>query len=542
MRNININNILEGASSNSGMKSAGIGITEQVFDATNNIGSNTINDPNATLREKLAAMKKQGNVSLASTIGKRAVQGGIAGAGTGPGAAVFAAIGGAVGLAEGLINRGKNNDAMSDLKKDVSSSYRDIISQDQELAKGGMVKGKGTGKSDSIKKKLDTGSFVIPKENAGIAKILSKEYFGKDGSETAKSSKTGNDVKVSNGEFVFSPEEAMHLAGMGINLNALAPDNDLSRNFAKGGSVGPTVTEITDAAKKEAKEMLGDDALDKEIEDFVNESLMDVLSNPNVNDRLKAKIRTQRSKENKPFMEMMAADVSHGAPAKKSEEVELSENKKAALAEAKKFSVESKLPETKTTDPIDSKEDPIGKKDNNLAEILGGGQVVAGLIGSARQGDEPDLTVSPRLRRMYGEAAQDAQIGLTQAEKAVTERNIVRSTNNALNSILASGDSESTKYNKAVGILKSKNDAFLDMTAMDSSIRRENKNIARNIESQIVNREHGIQDASLRRYDEEGSAYGNLVTAGITNIVGAGKMKDQLDKEKARKKLGDIFA
>lgn len=74
-----------------------------------------------------------------------------------------------------------------------------------EYAEGGIINGLGTGKSDSIAAKLPIGGAIIP---ADVVKMYGKNYFEKMEASVPKSSgaKDKVDAKVSNGEFLLSPE------------------------------------------------------------------------------------------------------------------------------------------------------------------------------------------------------------------------------------------------------------------------------------------------------------------------------------------------
>ena len=108
----------------------------------------------------------------------------------------------------------------------------------QKLASGGEVQGPGTAKSDSIKTKLEPGSFVVPVENTPLAKSLRKRFLGGSGKVLkAKEGATGTPVKLSNGEHVFTKEEKESLMAKGVNVKALAPNARPGMNYADGGKV-----------------------------------------------------------------------------------------------------------------------------------------------------------------------------------------------------------------------------------------------------------------------------------------------------------------
>ena len=105
-------------------------------------------------------------------------------------------------------------------------------------AEGGKIVGAGTGKSDSIKAKPEEGSFIVPAENAKLAERIRAKYLGeKTGVATLKKG-GGVDVMLSNGEHMFTKDEADMLRAKGIDLDALAPNAESTNMKAEGGEVG----------------------------------------------------------------------------------------------------------------------------------------------------------------------------------------------------------------------------------------------------------------------------------------------------------------
>ena len=104
-------------------------------------------------------------------------------------------------------------------------------------AKGGEIKGKGTAKSDSIKAKVEKGAFIVPAENAEKAKAIKEELLESPADEKAElEHKNGVSVKLSDGEYMFTKEEAEELKNMGIDLyKEFAPNSDDLKGLKDGG-------------------------------------------------------------------------------------------------------------------------------------------------------------------------------------------------------------------------------------------------------------------------------------------------------------------
>lgn len=108
------------------------------------------------------------------------------------------------------------------------------IEEAANYADGGLVRGKGTGTSDDIQAKVETGSFILP---ADSTKTLMPEQFAKAGNQV--------DVNLSNGEFHFTPEQIYQLGLKTLEGMREATHQPVNKttgkglSFADGGLVSP---------------------------------------------------------------------------------------------------------------------------------------------------------------------------------------------------------------------------------------------------------------------------------------------------------------
>lgn len=108
----------------------------------------------------------------------------------------------------------------------------------QGLAIGGPVDGPGTATSDDVQVKLNPGDFVVPASNAKIAEQLRQMYFGQSDEVNHGDKKGTAPVALSNGEHVFTKDEAAVLKQNGINLEMLAPNAEKTGyGYYKGGKI-----------------------------------------------------------------------------------------------------------------------------------------------------------------------------------------------------------------------------------------------------------------------------------------------------------------
>jgi hypothetical protein len=208
-------------------------------------------------------------------IGKAAASGALKGAGQGAaigsfipgvGTAVGASVGALVGAAAGFI-KGKKKARTYDEEVGTENidSAQNASMQLSGRKEGGPIVGPGTAKSDSIKADIKPGSFIIPAENAKSAERLRKLYL-KPTSKADLNQPGGVPVKVSNGEHEFSAEEVAILEGRGVNLDALAPNQEGGKyglqkggpvqSLKDGGGVGDLIAQIEAERKAYASQQL----------------------------------------------------------------------------------------------------------------------------------------------------------------------------------------------------------------------------------------------------------------------------------------------
>jgi hypothetical protein len=127
-------------------------------------------------------------------------------------------------------------------------------------SKGGEVVGAGGPKEDKVAAKIPNGSFVVPAENAHIAKGIRALVLGDSATKKAAVNTTESDknVKLSNKEHVFTPKEVKAITAKGIDLNELAPnaktklDNGIQK-LAEGGTKKNSPSEFKKQKEDEVK-------------------------------------------------------------------------------------------------------------------------------------------------------------------------------------------------------------------------------------------------------------------------------------------------
>jgi len=216
------------------------------------------------------SMNEDGTVDKNMAAGAGALQGAKTGAAIGLNPALMAATGGLSALAipaGAAIGAGVKYFGAKNLNEDIatakakaeeekkaaenqaqfqSSLANQMLERQQGLAKGGMVKGKGGPTSDSISAIVKAGSFVVPAKNAPIAKEIKKMIAPSKKKEADLKQKGGTEVRLSDGEFLFTPEEKDEIeASFGEEmLEALAPEAENGEELKNGGPISSAKAKI----------------------------------------------------------------------------------------------------------------------------------------------------------------------------------------------------------------------------------------------------------------------------------------------------------
>ena len=148
-----------------------------------------------------------------------------------------------------------NNAMYDDNDNLIRMNKGGIVSKIKGYSDGGQIKGKGTGKSDSILAKVKAGSFIVPAENAEAAEELREKFLGKPPKSKANlNEKGGETVKLSNGEHKFTPEEKHELLEKGVNVDALAPDSKVKAVEKKSHIMFPNVIGLKNGGEPPVKQ------------------------------------------------------------------------------------------------------------------------------------------------------------------------------------------------------------------------------------------------------------------------------------------------
>lgn len=523
--------------------------------------------------------------------------------------------------------------------------------------KGGKIKGRGTGKSDSIKGNLPAGTFVVPAENADIALDMGKEFLGWTENEETTLNKKGEKVAVSNGEVIFTPEEVAILQEAGIDLNALAPEAEnvpgmngveelacggktRRHKMAKGGKLSAKDQEIINVLAAAADKnptaaailrgtdlelVAGTNALGQSVAyspakgELKKRVKQDLASQPEVldaipfgdpkaakafarrankavkrfhkilpEDELNALVSPESAVENKQTKEMSQASLKKGGKVQKKIDggpVEDNDPGTGDLTFPEMEAVDQGFMEPELeiedwmtspfTDPEMDKVGPYSMEnlrntqlapvagattpDINLADAMiggtpnttvpgkpekeggvgdwigaaiGGAQILGGAAGSLLS-DVEDPVVSDDLNALVSETAQDAQYGMEPAEIAQIKRGITRNLSQTLRATSNTGG-PGASYNRRVNAMRGANEDVASLGVENARVRNAKKGVARDMKYRRGLRKDAIGDMAYARDVEKQGMMGDIMQAGVDNVMGAMAYKNYLDESRNR--------
>lgn len=413
------------------------------------------------------------------------------------------------------------------------------------LKTGGSIEGKGTGKSDSIPMKAPEGSFIVPTENADHAEELGKSFLGWNKEEKAKRNNGGTDIKVSDGEVFFTPDEVHVLKYHGVNLDELAPKAENKIGMKKGGMyikpenkgketatekrTGKNATELAHSknpvtakrgnfarmAKRHFKPLsegglvhnlkIGGPVMkfkngtksSTPITDWTHDKTNDLV----IND--KAKTAYDRSGSEYAF--------------------NIYQNKYVKLKSGSPYGIDIYNQTTKQGDT----DTPAWLK--NLPELSGALQAAGGAYGLMQAGKAPDITVSRSLTKLSGEVRKLAEFGYEPAVLNALNNEIETTRMNISTSINNEGGSGLEKMSKLNNLLSITIDKKAGLAFANAAEKSRKWADVLKVDTMKAGQEFDINKIKLEDWYKNQEVFAGLVTAGISNIVGARQLKSEQD-------------
>jgi len=362
-----------------------------------------------------------------------------------------------------------------------------------EFSKGGEIKGKGTGTSDSINAEVEHGSFVVPAENADMAKRI-KSALGMKNGKAKLHQKNGVPVKLSNGEELLTPEQKETVEDkLGDDvLEKLAPeaeeDGDKVEGYAKG-------------TPKDGVTKIGD-------------------KKPNTETKKTTPKKTYKSKSFVPreYISPIKPDLSA---------VETED----ALKEINNPNANAIDTNPVATTPTKAKTgfwDKVGSVNTDgLGSAIANYGLAAYQINEGRKGlkdKRPVNTIDPTFLENVNTAQKNAKFGFTGEQQFLLDQqnqNLLNADTFAAKNY--SGGSGGNAFNMQ---RNASNNAFmrsLQNASANTELQQSKQQFAAQTALQKANLSRAIFEDSLRAYEMKQGAAGAAVNAGISNVFDANR-------------------
>jgi hypothetical protein len=415
---------------------------------------------------------------------------------------------------QNIVNNWSSNWTQKQAAYQEANSYK--CGGKVKKAEGGIIEGKGTGKSDSINMNAESGAFIVPVENAEKATQLGQEYLGWNSKTMAKRNTGDKKIKVSDGEVYFSPEEVGALEYYGVDLNSLAPN-------AKKEKQG---TPIKVPAKKADGGYIGSEfRKDPKYKDYI-------YSNDD-----KGNILYQSPMGEK-------GTVTNEDAIKEYNDYISSLNKPMKMKDAI-------IPQTKINPTIKNPNDPYfspfniekrakelskGKEEGTekswldyVPELAGTIQTLGGAYGLMTAGKKPDLTISKTLQNLSSETKRLAQYGYDPKVLNELNNSIELTRKDLSRSLSESGGSPMEKMAQLNQILSTTIDKKAGITYANAQEKARKWADNMKVQSDIAGQEFDINKIKIEDWYKNQEMFSELLSSGISNIIGARKLKTEQD-------------
>ena len=440
-------------------------------------------------------------------------------------------------------------------------------------ADGGKIVGPGTGKSDSITANMEDQGFIVPAVNAKKAEELREKYLGDSKKKIASLNKGGVPVKVSNGEHYFTKDEKELLLAKGVDLDALAPNADVSAEgkqdggtlygVYKDGKYYPTKEEII-RAYNSATAL--NKAIQKDPNKFSVKEKQDAAKKLSETYKQYSAIPKEQTATEKMQAQVEAKRKELGTtktPEKTDKKPAVTPSTKGGISNvgkikdvpAEKANMET-LPmlSSVVSNPVQPEitaqvqEVPIntatstGNKPGegilsgiDIGKGLAVGQVGLGLSSLLKDGKRPVDQIDPEFAATVAEAQKDAQTGISPLEREIAYRNIDRNRAADEQTIinLSNGSAGTALANIRAASIAA-NDAKNNLSAMSEQLRLQKKRYADSKVSEKAAMSKQLFNEKLGAFEQNQEAGAMLLGSGIRNLIGSSMLNTEQQAAKER--------
>jgi len=402
------------------------------------------------------------------------------------------------------------------------------------FAKGGYVKGPGTGTSDSVKAKIEPGSFIVPAKNAPVAEKIHKMMEGGEMKKKMAPKKKvaslneedGEEVRLSDGEYKFTPEQRKEIiTDLGEDvLEALAPEaEEYSDGYKYGTKKGGTKKKTSDPfagtgvddKKKEPYSATGSDIESKQSSQGSSDKLGSGKKSP-PKKKVVAESMTMKDVQ-LPTTNTETVDLKKTVDSPIVGESDLASKNKRGLSAQQLTQLGGDLLQTASA---------------GANFMLPRRQVRMGTEFLAKTGARPVDQISPEFQDAYNKAQQEARYGFSPEEQALIK-------NQNLNALKQQREAARFYGLGYAGERQAINESF--GRGLSAAVANKERMLQKQMEANQL----GLQkaDMSRRLFNDQMNAWqqnqqsgAELVNAGLTNQINAKRYADvlmNLQKNKA---------
>lgn len=163
-------------------------------------------------------------------------------------------------------------------------------------------------------------------------------------------------------------------------------------------------------------------------------------------------------------------------------------------------------------------------------EVLGGIQSAIATTANIKAGSIPDINVSESLRRLVTETRQEAQYGLEPGTIASMENQTEKARRDATNAIVSRGGSSAEMMSNLQSILGTTIDKKYNIELENAAEKSRKKGLYFNSMLSVGDQEYDVKKQARQDWLQKQDVNASLLSAGISNIVGARKFKIEQDR------------
>jgi hypothetical protein len=162
-------------------------------------------------------------------------------------------------------------------------------------------------------------------------------------------------------------------------------------------------------------------------------------------------------------------------------------------------------------------------------EIAGGLQIGAATYGLQKAGELPDLNVSESLKQLSAELHKESQYGLEPGVKTAMNVQAEKARRDTTNAIMQRGGGSAEIMSNLQGVLSTTIDKKYGIELADAAEKARKKTQYYGTREAISGQEFDIKKSKRADWLQQQEVNAGLLTAGISNIVGARKLKAEMD-------------